>query len=152
MRPRSSPAAVVGELASAGAGEVLAVVACCDRRVALAGGGVVLADAAAFAAEPDLAERFEHAVFVDPPQFAEVEALAMRGQGYAHLAWGEAERRFALAMLDEQLARRETLIGLFRGLREAGEASGEGLLGGAARRRPLPALARGGGALPAGPE
>jgi len=128
VRPQSSPAAVVGELASSGAGEVLAVVACCERRSALGGDGVVLADAAAFAAEPGLAAGSEHVVFVDPPQFEGVEHLALAGKGYAHLAWGEAEARFSAAMLDQQLARRETLIALFRDLREAGEASGKELL------------------------
>ena len=48
--------------------------------------------------------------------------------GYVHLAWGEAEHRFALAMLDEQLARRAVLIAMFRDLREAGESSGSELL------------------------
>ncbi|HET9162900.1 MAG TPA: single-stranded-DNA-specific exonuclease RecJ [Solirubrobacterales bacterium] len=128
VRSRSSAAAVVGELASSGAGEVLALVACVERRVALAGDGAVLADAAVLEAEPDLATRFEHVVFVDPPQFPHVEELAMRGEGYAHLAWGEAEHRFALSMLDVQLARREILIGMFRDLREADGASGEELL------------------------
>ncbi len=128
VRSRSSAAAVVGELASSGAGEVLAVVACVERRAALGGERVELADAAALEAEPGLADRFEHVVFVDPPQFAHVEELAMRGEGYAHRGWGEAEHRFALAMLDVQLARREALIALFRDLREAGEASGEDLL------------------------
>jgi single-stranded-DNA-specific exonuclease len=128
VRPRSSPAAVVGELASAGGGEVLAVVACAERRAALAGDGVSLADCAILEAQPDLAQRFEHVVFVDPPQFAHVEAIATAGEGYVHLAWGEAEHRFSRAMLDEQLARRETLVGAFRDLREAGEASGEELL------------------------
>jgi single-stranded-DNA-specific exonuclease len=142
VRPRSSPAAVVGELASAGGGEVLAVVACAERRAALAGDGVVLADAARLAAEPGLATRFEHVVFVDPPQFEQVERLALAGEGYAHLAWGEAEQRFAVTMLAEQLARRETLIGLFRDLREAGEASGAELL----------AALRGSGRFPRAPE
>ncbi len=128
VRPRSSAAAVVGELASAGGGEVLAVVACAERRVALAGERVTLADAAVLEGEPELAARFEHVVFVDPPQFEHVEQLATAGEGYVHLAWGEAEHRFARTMLDEQLARRETLIAAFRDLRDAGEAGGEELL------------------------
>ncbi len=131
VRPRSSPAAVVAELASSGGGEVLAVVADRERRVALAGDGVVLADGAALEADPDLASRFEHVVLVDPPAFAQHEDLATRPTaegGYAHLAWGEAEHRFALAMLDEQLARRVVLIAMFRDLREAGESSGPELL------------------------
>jgi hypothetical protein len=107
---------------------VLAVVVDCERRSALAGDEVVLADGAAFERDLELATGFEHVVMVDPPQFMHVEELAMRGAGYAHLAWGEAEHRFALAMLDQQLARREVLIALFRDLREAGEVSGDNLL------------------------
>jgi single-stranded-DNA-specific exonuclease len=132
VRPRSSPAAVVAELGSSGAGEVLAFVADCERRSALGREGVALADEAALADDPELAGRFEHVVLVDPPAFADVERLALRATedgGYAHLAWGDAEHRFALAVLDEQLARRPVLIGLFRDLREVGEASGEVLLG-----------------------
>ena len=131
VRPRSSPAAVVAELASSGAGEVLAVVADRERRVALAGAGVVLADGATLEAEPELAAGFEHVVLVDPPAFAHHEdlaALPTADGGYVHLAWGEAEHRFALAMLDEQLARRAVLIAMFRDLREAGDVSGPELL------------------------
>jgi single-stranded-DNA-specific exonuclease len=131
VRPRSSPAAVVAELSSSGAGEVLAVVADRERRRALGRDGVVLADGAALEADPDLATGFEHVVLVDPPAFAHYEALATRPTadgGYVHLAWGDAEHRFALAMLDEQLVRRATLIATFRDLREAGEASGPELL------------------------
>jgi len=142
VRPQSSPAAVVGELASSGGGDVLAFVADCERRAALGGGGVVLADGVALEADPELAGEFEHVVLVDPPAFSHLERLAMSGAGYAHLAWGDAEHRFALAMLDEQLARRDVLIALFRDLREAGEAGGEEL------RRVL----RGGGRFARGPE
>jgi single-stranded-DNA-specific exonuclease len=128
VRPRSSPAAVVRELASSGGGDVLAFVADCERRAALAGDGVVLADGFVLEAEPELGGGFEHVVFVDPPAFAHLERFALSGAGYAHLAWGEAEHRFALAMLDEQLARRDVLIAFFRDLREVGEADGEELL------------------------
>jgi single-stranded-DNA-specific exonuclease len=131
LRPRSSPAAVIAELGSCGSGDVLAVVADCDRRSALEGKGVVLADAVALEADPGLAVGFEHVVVVDPLPFAHLERLATRPArkgGYAHLAWGDAEHRFALAMLDEQLARRTTLIALYRDLREAGQASGSALL------------------------
>jgi single-stranded-DNA-specific exonuclease len=131
VRPRSSPAAVVRELASCGGGEVLAAVACRERRAALAGEGVVLADAAVLADDPELAARFEHVVLVDPPAFAHVEGLATRASaegGYVHLAWGDAEHRFARVMLDEQLARRTVLIALFRDLRDAGDVNGAKLL------------------------
>ncbi len=62
--------------------------------------------------------------------------------GYLHLAWGEARAAFALAALEEQLARRPALIGVFRDLREAGEASGEDAAGGAPRQRPRTHAAR----------
>ncbi len=145
LRPRSSPAAVVAELSSCGGGSVLAIVADRRRRTALTAGGAVLADGVALEADPELARGFEHVVLVDPPQFSHVERLATRPSaegGYVHLAWGEAEHRFALAMLDEQLARRPVLIAMFRDLREGGEVSGASL---------LEAL-RGSGPQPRGPE
>ncbi|HET8862278.1 MAG TPA: DHHA1 domain-containing protein, partial [Solirubrobacterales bacterium] len=145
VRPCSSPAAVVAELSSSGGGEVLAVVADRERRAALAVDGVVLADGARLEADPELATGFEHVVLVDPPAFAHHQHLATLPTaegGYAHLAWGDAEHRFALAMLDEQFARRPVLIGVFRDLRDAGEASGDGLL----------AALRGSGAHPRTPE
>ncbi|HXS46995.1 MAG TPA: DHHA1 domain-containing protein, partial [Solirubrobacterales bacterium] len=132
LRPRSSPAAVLAELTSSGDGVVLAVVADRERRAALADAQVQLADTAALEAYPGLADGFQHVVLVDPPPFAHLESLATRSTadgGYAHLAWGQAEHRFALAMLDEQYARRSVLIGMFRDLRTAGEVSGAGLLG-----------------------
>jgi single-stranded-DNA-specific exonuclease len=130
VRACGAPAAVVAELGSCGGGGVLAVVACSGRRAPLASEGVVLADAAALEREPALAAAFEHVVLVDPPQFERIERLAALPSatgGYLHVAWGEAEWRFALAMLDEQLPRRATLIDAFRDLREAGEAAGEDL-------------------------
>jgi single-stranded-DNA-specific exonuclease len=131
VRPRSSPAAVVAELASCAAGGVLAIVAERERRVALQDVGADLADGQALEADPELARAYEHVVFVDPPAFEHLERLATlptAAGGYSHLAWGEPEHRFALAMLDEQLVRRQPLITLFRDLREAGEASGSDLL------------------------
>ena len=114
----------------------------------------MLADGAALEADPDLAAGFEHVVLVDPPAFAHHEDLATRPTadgGYAHLAWGEAEHRFALAMLDEQLARRSVLIAMFRDLREAGESSGSELLAALRGSGPHPRGAEVGGPLPAGP-
>lgn len=145
LRPLSSPAAVVAELSSSGAGDVLAYVANCERRAALGRDGVVLADEAVLEADPELAAGFEHVVLVDPPPFPRVEEQALRAAadgGYAHLAWGDAEHRFALAMLDEQFARRPVLIGAFRDLREAGDVGGDGLL----------AALRGSGSHPRTPE
>jgi single-stranded-DNA-specific exonuclease len=130
VHPLSSPAAVVADLASCGS-NVLAAVADAERRAPLAGDGVVLADGAALEAEPELACGFEHVVLVDPPQFEHLEKMARLPHaegGFLHVAWGKAEHGFALAMLDEQLARRPALISLFRDLRDAGEAGAGELL------------------------
>jgi hypothetical protein len=110
---------------------VLAIVADRDRRIALGTGDATLVDAIGLEAAPGIAAEHEHVVLVDPPQFGHIERLATlptAGGGFAHLAWGDAEHRFAVAMLDQQLARRSVLVALFRDLREAGEASGSGLL------------------------
>jgi hypothetical protein len=141
LTPVSSPAAVIAELVSCGGEAVLAVGAAAARRAALASDGVVLADPVALEAEPELACGFEHVVLVDPPAFRHLERLAglpCAEGGFLHAVWGEAERRFALAMLDRQLARRPALIELFRDLREGGA-------------EPFAAL-RGSGRHPRGPE
>jgi single-stranded-DNA-specific exonuclease len=125
----NAPAAVIGELASAG-GDVLAVVADAGLRVAMACEGARLADYAELERESGLAVGFEHVVLVDPPPLPQLLALAScreREGGYLHRVWGEAEWRFAMRMAGEQLAARPTLIAAFRDLREAGEVGGEEL-------------------------
>jgi single-stranded-DNA-specific exonuclease len=111
-----------------------------------------LTDYAALERAPQIAREFPHVVLVDPPASARQEALA--GQvldgwsggeghpGYLHLAWEESGVAAALAALEEQMARRPALIGVFRELREVGEASGE----------QLQAALRGGGPRPRSPE
>jgi len=111
-----------------------------------------LTDYAALERAPDLAGRFAHVVLADPPTSARQEALAgcaLDGwsggdahPGFLHLAWDEGDVSAALAVLEEQLARRPVLVGVFRGLRDAGEASGE----------ELQAVLRGGGPRPRSPE
>ncbi len=132
------PAAVVGELASAGGGEVLAVVACAERRVALAGERVMLADAAVLEAEPGLAERFEHVVFVDPPQFAARRAAGHGGGGLCPPGLGRG--RAPLRLRDARRAAgpaRDADRDLPRpARRRRGERRGAAR--GAARQRPLP--------------
>jgi single-stranded-DNA-specific exonuclease len=96
-----------------------------------------LTDYAALERAPGVAAGFAHVVLVDPPASAHHERLAGRAldgwsggdghPGYLHLAWEEGAVSVALTALEEQLARRPALIGVFRGLREAGEASGEAL-------------------------
>jgi single-stranded-DNA-specific exonuclease len=111
-----------------------------------------VADYMALERSPSLAGEFEHVVLADPPSSVRQDRLAgcpvdgwsgMSGHpGYVHEAWEDGGAAQALAALEEQLARRPALIGLYRDLREAGEAGGESL---------LEAL-RGSGPHPRGPE
>jgi single-stranded-DNA-specific exonuclease len=111
-----------------------------------------LTDYATLERAPGLAGGFAHVVLADPPTSAHQEALAGRAldgwsggdahPGFLHLVWEEGEVSAALAGLEEQLARRPVLIGVFRELREAGEASGE----------ELRAALRGDGPRPRSPE
>ncbi len=126
-RGSSSPAAVIGELASSGE-QVLAFVADKSRRANFAKLGATLVEGEALESEPGLACGFEHVVLVDPPSFPHLEKLVARpceGGGYLHRVWGEAEWRVAHATLGARHAQRRELIALFRDLRDAGEVSGE---------------------------
>lgn len=107
--------------------EALAAVA------AKAAGGLALVDYAALEASGgEVAAGFEHVVLVDPAPSAAAARLAglPRTQGsdahpgFLHPVWAEAEREFALKVSDGQWASREAVAAVFRGLREAGEASG----------------------------
>jgi single-stranded-DNA-specific exonuclease len=125
-----------------------------ERVLGKAGGGLALVDYATLELAPTpVAEKFEHVVLVDPPVSAPAAELAARPylakgeeadgrSGFLHPLWTDAERRFALAVRDEQLASRRAVAAVFRSLREAGEASGSRL---------REALA-GGGAHPLAPE
>jgi single-stranded-DNA-specific exonuclease len=130
LETANSGAAMVAELASCGGCEVLAAVSDTERRAPLAREGVRLVDVFSLEADPELARGFEHVVLVDPPaceRLADLLVLPGVAGGYIHLAWGEAERRFCLSMLDKHLAQRSALISVFRDLREAPESSGERL-------------------------
>jgi hypothetical protein len=91
---------------------------------------VRLADYLELEREPGLAAEYSHVVLVDPPPFPHLARFASRAAGagaHLHRVWGDAEWRFALAALADQLAQRPALIGAFRDLREAGAVSGEDL-------------------------
>jgi single-stranded-DNA-specific exonuclease len=125
----NAPAAVLGELASAG-NEVLALAADAGLRAGMAREGVRVADYAELEREPGLAAEFGHVVLVDPPASPELLALAGRTERegcYLHRVWGDAEWRFTLSSLAVQLVQRQALIAAFRDLREAGEIAGEDL-------------------------
>ncbi len=148
VQSENAPAAVAAELASSGE-SVLAFCADAELRAPLAREGLAVAGYAELDREPGLAAGFAHVVLVDPPARPEHEriaALASAPGAHLHRAWGEAEWRFAQRVLETQMAQRATLTALFRELREAGEASGEGLrralAGGGAGRRDPEAAAR----------
>jgi single-stranded-DNA-specific exonuclease len=95
-------------------------------------GGLALTDYATLERFPDLAGPFEHVVMVDPPRDRADEARCAtvgRGgePGFLHPLWTGAEHGFAVSSSDEQNASRAVVGGVFRRLREAGEARGPAL-------------------------
>jgi single-stranded-DNA-specific exonuclease len=125
----NAPAAVAGELASSGE-SVVAVAADAALRSAMARDGLRLTDYGELERTPGLCAGFAHVVLVDPPPGPEFETTLSRSDeagGYLHRAWGEAERRFALAALGERFVQRPTLIPFFRDLRDMDHGGGEGL-------------------------
>ncbi len=129
-----------GELAIVSARLGDAQVAAAQARVSVAGAGVVLADWAALARDPALAGRFAHLVVVDPPPFAELEALAGGGEGWLHAVDGPAEAEFALRVHADQWPSRSSLAGLYRELGAVGGSIDAGrarrLLAGGERAHP----------------
>lgn len=145
----NAPAAVAGELAACET-EVLAVTADASLRAGMAVPGLRLTDPGELARSPGLAADFKHVVLVDPlpcPRLAEALSGASKPDCYLHRAWGEAEWRFAVASQAAQLSQRETLVALYRDLRDADGASGEelrlALVGDLRRARGAEAAARG---------
>jgi single-stranded-DNA-specific exonuclease len=99
------------------------------REIAAAGTGLVVADWAALERASELLEGFEHVVLIDPPPFGYLDAVAARGSGYLHLAWGESELEFARRAHDATWELRPALRTIYGALREAEEAvKGEALL------------------------
>jgi single-stranded-DNA-specific exonuclease len=87
------------------------------------GTGLAVCAWAALAHDPALAAPYTHVVALDPPAHADAEALlaalpAPDGGGFAHMAWGAAERDFALAVSRALLDLRPSLVGLYRELRD----------------------------------
>lgn len=94
---------------------------------ARASGGLALVDYAALAMAPDLASAFEHVVLVDAPRSAtDIERVTL-GEGFLHPLFSDAEREFSLGVLARQAPSRETIAGVFRQLRAAGQAAGPDL-------------------------
>jgi len=144
LAQRADPARFGPGKASVVCGRCDAAAVAAATTEALGGGsGLLLADWAVLARDPRLARRFEHVVLVDPPPFPHLEALAARGDGYLHVAWGQAELEFALKVHDAEWSMRPQLAGAFAGLRDAG---------GELRNAPLAELLSGAGPHPRTPE
>ena len=76
---------------------------------------------------PGIGQHFTHIVVLDPPPAPARDELIRTGTGYTHLAWGEAELRFAEQMHELEYGLRSSLVALYRNLKVAGRASGEEL-------------------------
>ena len=144
----SGIAGVLGDLVHTGA-PVLAVAAHAGHRaMALRDrvGGLAVASWAALEANPSLAAGFAHVVAVDPPAHAHLQTLAQHvpGDGWTHLAWGDAELELARRVLAWELDLRAQLPDAYRALRDAAAAGN-----GAARAVPAGAPALTGAALTA---
>jgi single-stranded-DNA-specific exonuclease len=142
---------IVGTLADlvASGERVLAVTCHAPQRVrALHGrvGGFAITSWAALEDDRGLAAGFDHLVAIDPPAHAHLRAWLERPSGVAHthLAWGEAELRFAQRIHEWDFALRDPLTELYRRLRRDGEASWEAweaVLAGEGSQPRSPALA-----------
>jgi single-stranded-DNA-specific exonuclease len=128
-RRGQSPLAVLTDAIATGT-PVLALCADVPRRLpGLADrvGGFTLASYAELGRAPQLVDRFTQLVALDPPTASEGQALLERGNGYAQLAWGPAELRFAEQMHELEYGLRASLVALYRSLRERQRATGEEL-------------------------
>jgi single-stranded-DNA-specific exonuclease len=131
---------LAGTLADLAATGDPVLVVCADaqrRRRGLEGrlGGFALCSYDALDREPDLAARFPHVVALDPPAHAHRrQRLEEAGPGFAHLAWGDPELRFAQEAHDHDHPRRDQLVALYRALRDRAGAACETVLPGSPTR------------------
>lgn len=109
---------------------VLAVCAEVSRRVAgitARAGGFALASHHGLERAPESVKKVAHVVVLDPPTSACAAALSRSGSGYTHLAWGEAELRFAWQIHELEYGLRAPLGLLYRTIRARGRVAGEEL-------------------------
>ena len=125
-RRGESPLAVLADALAAG-GPVLAVCADVPRRtegLSARIGGFALAS---YHALHRLSGPFAHLVALDPPACALRAQLLTASPGFTHLAWGEAELRFAEQMHELEYGLRASLVALYRSLRHRQRVTGEEL-------------------------
>jgi single-stranded-DNA-specific exonuclease len=127
-----SPLATIAD-AQAAAGDPSSVLVICAntprRLAALASrrGGFALITHESLLEEPELAAEYTHTVVLDPPTSKTQDAITRLGDGYTHLAWGDAELRFAQQIHELEYGLRASLVTLYRALRERGRVAGEEL-------------------------
>jgi single-stranded-DNA-specific exonuclease len=127
-RRGESPLAVLADALADGS--VLAVCADVPRRFQALReriGGFSLIAYPALIRSAELAGRFAHLVALDPPCDPVFAARLRAGAGYAHLAWGEAELRFAQQIHELEYGLRASLTALYRALKPQGRAAAEEL-------------------------
>ncbi len=128
-RRAESPLAVLADALSTGA-PVLALCADVPRRLpglAPRAGGFALASYHGLEPHPEWAGDFVHVVALDPPAGPVAARLLERGSGYAHLAWGDPELRFAQQMHELEYGLRAWLAALYRTVRSRARVAGEEL-------------------------
>jgi single-stranded-DNA-specific exonuclease len=131
-RRGQSPLATIVDAQAASGPEHPILVICANsprRLAALASrrGGFALITHESALDEPELITEFNHVVVLDPPASKTQEAITRLGTGFTHLAWGEAELRFAQQMHAQEYELRASLVALYRSLRERGRVAGEEL-------------------------
>jgi single-stranded-DNA-specific exonuclease len=126
-----SPLATIADAQAAAAGSpVLVICANTPRRLtalATRRGGFALITHESLLEEPEIAADYQHIVVLDPPASKVQEAITKLGDGYTHMAYGEAELRFAKQIHELEYGLRASLVTLYRALRERGRVAGEEL-------------------------
>jgi single-stranded-DNA-specific exonuclease len=127
-----SPLATIADARAAAGPDSQVLVICAHtprRRTALASrcGGFALISHDSLLEEPEIAADYQHIVVLDPPSSRVSEAISRLGSGYTHVAWGEAELRFAQQIHELEYGLRASLVTLHRALRDRGRVAGEEL-------------------------
>jgi single-stranded-DNA-specific exonuclease len=128
-RRGDSPLVVLHDALATGQ-SVLAVCADVPRRLdglRTRAGGFALVSHHGLSRAPQLADGAAHVVVLDPPPGEAAATLVRAGQGYTHLAWGDAELRFARQMHELEYGLRASLAALYRALKIRGRVAGEEL-------------------------
>jgi single-stranded-DNA-specific exonuclease len=130
-RGKSPLATIADAKAAAGSSsDLLVICANTPRRLAALAsrlGGFALITHESAQDEPEIVADFKHVVVLDPPASKLQEVITRLGSGYTHVAWGEAELRFAEQMHAQEYELRASLVAFYRSLRERGRVAGEEL-------------------------